>query len=323
MAGWCTIESDPAVFTEMLDKFGVRNTEVVEIETLDAVSELPQTYGLIFLFKWKPDKRQGVEAIDAPNVYFAKQMVSNACATQALINILLNCQDKVDVGEALKKFHGFTKDMSAEQRGECMGGEDTLRQVHNSFARSQSFSFEQEGESDEDAYHFIAYMPKDGMLYELDGLQKGPILLGDAGEDWLSAAVPKVQERIQQVQSQDTKGNGLMFTLLALTADRIQALQKDLERAESGSTSDVTAVLQARLESLKDERAAGQKENRRRRHNYIPLAFALLKALADKNALEPLINPALERSKAKAEQKAEKKKQEKAKETHVDAAKDS
>lgn len=312
MAGWCTIESDPAVFTEMLQKFGVQNTEVVEIETLDAVRDLPPTYGLIFLFKWKPDGRQ-IEAMDTPNVYFAKQMVSNACATQALINILLNSQDKVDVGEPLKKFHSFTKDLTAEARGECMGAEDTLRAVHNSFARSQCFSFEQEGESDEDAYHFIAYMPKDGILYELDGLQKGPIVLGDAGEDWMAAAVPKVQERIQQVQALDTKGNGLMFTLLALTADRIPHLEKQLERAEGGAaTSDVSAVMQARIESLKEERAAGQKENKRRRHNYIPLAFALLKALSDKNALEPLIAPAVERAKVKVDEKAEKKKQEKA-----------
>eukprot|EP00760_Papus_ankaliazontas_P030881 PhM_4_TR5067/c0_g1_i1/m.96870/K05610/UCHL5, UCH37; ubiquitin carboxyl-terminal hydrolase L5 len=95
--GWCTIESDPGVFTEMMTSLGVQNTEVAELITLAdeaTIQSLQPIYGFIFLFKWT-GKKGAVErpTPSDPNmcgVYFARQTVHNACATQALINILLN-----------------------------------------------------------------------------------------------------------------------------------------------------------------------------------------------------------------------------------------
>ena len=59
-------------------------------------------YGLIFLFKWQqgtqPQQKQVVE--DA-NIYFAKQVIENACATQALLSILMNKDDIIEVGPEL------------------------------------------------------------------------------------------------------------------------------------------------------------------------------------------------------------------------------
>lgn len=50
----------------------------------------------------------------------------------------------------------------------------------------------------EDPYHFIAYVPVSGVLYELDGLRDSPVMhaaLEDDGE-WLEKARDTIEKRI-------------------------------------------------------------------------------------------------------------------------------
>ena len=51
----------------------------------------------------------------------------------------------------------------------------------------------------EDAYHFVCYLPVNGVLYELDGLRKAPIMHAavDDGGDWVDVARDTIQARIK------------------------------------------------------------------------------------------------------------------------------
>lgn len=71
-------------------------------------------YGLVFLFKWLPNTEKRAVA-DAPHVYFARQVITNACATQALLNILLNVP-ALSLGADLSAFKETTADFSPEVR---------------------------------------------------------------------------------------------------------------------------------------------------------------------------------------------------------------
>ena len=119
--GWCTIESDPGVFTELLAAFGAKDLQVEELYSLDddSLAAIKPIYGLVFLFKWQeaPEDAASPVISEDPGIFFANQVVNNACATQALIQILLNKTDEIDVGPELGQFKEFSAEMTTDLRG--------------------------------------------------------------------------------------------------------------------------------------------------------------------------------------------------------------
>ena len=79
---------------------------------------------------------------------------------------------------------------------------------------------------DDDVFHFISFVPFNNTLYELDGLQAGPISHGECSEEtWLALAREQIQQRIQNYAS-----NEIRFNLLAVIGDQVTQFEKEKTR---------------------------------------------------------------------------------------------
>lgn len=164
----------------------------------------------------------------------------------------------------MKDFREFTMVLPPEFRGEALSNSDLIREVHNSFARSSPFVDEtQKTGEPEDAFHFIAYTPINGKLYELDGLQQAPISHGDCtAESFPAKVVDVLQRRVARYDATEIR-----FNLLAMCRDlRVRA-------QEFGD-----AELMAREER---KRRDWQFENALRRHNFVGFAGEVMKGVVD------------------------------------------
>ncbi|NWH73118.1 UCHL5 hydrolase, partial [Piaya cayana] len=298
---WCLMESDPGVFTELIKGFGCRGAQVEEIWSLEPENfeKLKPVHGLIFLFKWQPGEEPAGSVVQdsrLDTIFFAKQVINNACATQAIVSVLLNCAHQdIHLGETLSEFKEFSQSFDAAMKGLALSNSEVIRQVHNSFARQQMFEFDAKSSAkEEDAFHFVSYVPVNGRLYELDGLREGPIDLGACNQDdWISAVRPVIEKRIQNVIH-------LPFSVLW----KEEPMDADQSSNMLSSIQSEVAKYQMLIEEENQKLKRYKIENIRRKHNYLPFIMELLKTLAEHQQLIPLVEKAKEKQNAKKVQEA-------------------
>ncbi|ESO94413.1 hypothetical protein LOTGIDRAFT_175432 [Lottia gigantea] len=233
--GWLELESDPGLFTLLLEDFGVNGVQVEEIYDLQKSIEGP-VYGFIFLFRWieeRRSRRKTSTEVDSfvkeeeivNSIFFAQQIIPNSCATHALLSVLLN-SNKVSLGENLNALKEFSHKMNPEDKGLAIGNIPALARAHNSHARPEpkhlpekqaGLSTVKTGE----AFHFVSYVPINGRLFELDGLKPYPIDHGpwEKDEAWTEKFRRVITDRLGMATGGEPN-NDIRFNLMAVVPEK-------------------------------------------------------------------------------------------------------
>lgn len=272
--GWLELESDPGLFTLLLEDFGVKGVQVEEIYDLHKPLD-SQVYGFIFLFRWIEERRSRRKVVEQTeifvrdeevvnNIFFAQQMVPNSCATHALISILLNCPN-IYLGETLSRLKAHTYGMSPENKGWAIGNTPELACAHNSHAMPQAkrrldkSSSVSTGRFTGEAFHFVSFVPINGRLFELDGLKPYPIDHGPWNEngDWTEKFRSVMAERLGI--SAGEQYHDIRFNLMAVVPDRRLAITHKLKMLKTNKQIVLDALQQ--LMKIKHSEKNSEKEN--------------------------------------------------------------
>ncbi|KAI0150584.1 cysteine proteinase [Xylariaceae sp. FL1272] len=279
--GWVELESEPAFFNAMLQDLGAKDFKVDELFGLDgqALRELPQpVHGLLFLYQWNTYEGADSDRQDCPpNLWFGNQTTANACATVALMNIIMNAQG-IKLGPELQEFKDTTRTLPPPHRGHALNTHDFIRAIHNSVARRVDLLSEdllldnkheaankrrrtssatkkkttknskprRKSDSDDNAFHYIAFVPVDGEVWELDGLETKPLRIGsyplyDKDHNhisWLDVANRAIQERMSR------ENEFAPYNLLAICRSPLLTISEKL-----GTNLATSEFLQTQLQS--------------------------------------------------------------------------
>ncbi|RPA95060.1 cysteine proteinase [Choiromyces venosus 120613-1] len=259
--GWATTLNDAPILEYIMRQVGCDDIAVKELYSMEEeYLELEKScYGIIFLMPYNEhyETVSGEELSTLPDgMWYSNQMADNACASYALLNILMNLKG-VPLGTQLEGFREFTKDLLPPHRGQAVDSFTSIKNAHNSFCfryeiedadmtlfdeaypedvkpepkskgrKARATSEEQQAAQDQvdqiqGPHHYIAYVRVAGSLWELDGLKQTPFKLGPCDPDNFAACVGK---RMRELTSR-CKDMSIDFAIFALEAARGSKLEE-------------------------------------------------------------------------------------------------
>ena len=208
---WMPLESNPEVINPFIAKMGLKTENYCFQEMLGledwAMEMIPQpVLGVMFLYQCTPVqvafKNTQADQLDptaVPNeIFYMKQFAQNACGTIALFHIILNSMpnhaDMVTPNSYLTKFLSEAQTQAPEDRGKTFEKNEEIKTEHKGASQQGQTAAQSDADS-----HFIAFIPHNGRLWELDGMKKCPVNMGPCSqEEFLAKACEEVKKYMQR-----------------------------------------------------------------------------------------------------------------------------
>ena len=116
--------------------------------------------------------------------------LDNACGIIACIHAALNSDVVIKPDSTLGKFQADSANKTPADRATALEQNEEWKAVHKNYA-NQGNTEAISGDQSKVKHHFIAFVVKDGKLVELDGLKKGPNVIGDC-DDVLRGSIKEI-----------------------------------------------------------------------------------------------------------------------------------
>ncbi|KAJ7846035.1 ubiquitin C-terminal hydrolase L3 [Mycena olivaceomarginata] len=222
------LESDPDIFTKLIQEFGIRSLEFQDVLSLDLADLLPggglalptPVYALILIFptteayeaELKAAKRlahsEGTHYTghgpQEPVIWF-EQTIHNACGLYAILHAISNldptvAKSSIDPASLFSRFLELCVALNPEERAQALEESQGIAEAYRRAATQGSTAVP--NAEDEVNFHYVCFVksPLNGHLYDLDGDKNGPVdrdlsLEGDRG--MLSAGLKLVKSYIK------------------------------------------------------------------------------------------------------------------------------
>lgn len=226
---WVPLESNPDVLTEFARKVGLpEDWGFCDVFGTDPelLCMVPQPCkALTFLYGCTEalyDSRRAAEAkVEADGqklsdgLVYLKQYVGNACGTIACIHVMANNAESLGVAAdaPLSRFLGSIRGKTPHEAGALLADATELHSASEGAAQGGQTEAP-EASADTDA-HFVAFVEKDGDVYELDGRKKFPINHGPAGDDFLLAATKAIKAAYMDKDPDNVRMNIMALSKLS------------------------------------------------------------------------------------------------------------
>lgn len=222
---WLPLESNPEVMNKYLYNLGMpEKYQLVDVYGLDPdlLATIPQPVLAVLLLFPSSEKYDEYKAkqeaeiaekgqVVTDNIFYVKQIVTNACGTIALVHSVANNLEKIKLNDGhLKKFIETATSMNPDERGELLQKAEGIINAHKEVALEGQTEAPEPNEPVN--YHFVAFVQKDGHLYELDGRKSFPVNHGSTAEDTFLQDAAQV---CKEYMARDPEE--LHFTVVALT----------------------------------------------------------------------------------------------------------